>query len=411
MPTPRNKVPSYTRHKASGRAVVRLHGRDHYLGPYGSPESHERYAKLIAGWRSEPTSAPTEGRRIGDPALSINELLVAYAEFAAGYYTKDGKPNKEYDLLRYAMRPLKALFGHSLAADFGPKDLKIVQRNLIDQSLSRSYINGQINRIKRIFKWAVVEQLVSPSVHHGLQALPGLRRGRSEARETRPVRPVPDSHVDAVLPFVAPPVVAMIQLQRLTGMRSGELVLMRTCDIDMSGAVWLYKPSDHKNSWREQSKVIPLGPRAQSLLHPFLKLDSAAYLFSPREAADWHRSERLTEVGLKRRTKIYPCEKRRLALRRQQRLSRKAKRSPRDRYDTGSYRQAIQYGIRRARAAGMDISHWHPHQLRHAKATEIRRQYGLEAAQVMLGHSRADVTEVYAERDMHRAVELALKTG
>ena len=48
MSAAKNKVPSYTRHKASGRAVVRLHGRDHYLGPDGGPESHERYARLIA---------------------------------------------------------------------------------------------------------------------------------------------------------------------------------------------------------------------------------------------------------------------------------------------------------------------------------------------------------------------------
>ena len=44
------------------------------------------------------------------------------------------------------------------------------------------------------------------------------------------------------------------------------------------------------------------------------------------------------------------------------------------------------------------LPHWHPHQLRHTHATEVRRRFGLEAAQVGVGHSQARVTEVYAER-------------
>jgi site-specific recombinase XerC len=55
--------------------------------------------------------------------------------------------------------------------------------------------------------------------------------------------------------------------------------------------------------------------------------------------------------------------------------------------------------------------HWHPNQLRHSKATEVRQRFGLEAAQVVLGHARADVTQVYAERDTALAVEVTKKIG
>jgi site-specific recombinase XerC len=55
--------------------------------------------------------------------------------------------------------------------------------------------------------------------------------------------------------------------------------------------------------------------------------------------------------------------------------------------------------------------HWAPKQLRHAAATEIRRQFGLEAAQVILGHSQANVTQVYAERDIARGIEVAREIG
>jgi integrase len=56
--------------------------------------------------------------------------------------------------------------------------------------------------------------------------------------------------------------------------------------------------------------------------------------------------------------------------------------------------------------------HWHPHQLRHTAATFIRREFGLEAAQIALGHSSALVTEaVYAERDAAKVEQIMLKIG
>ncbi len=54
---------------------------------------------------------------------------------------------------------------------------------------------------------------------------------------------------------------------------------------------------------------------------------------------------------------------------------------------------------------------WHPNQLRHTFATRVRKQHGLEAAQVLLGHSRADVTQIYAEKNEALAAEIAAKIG
>ena len=55
--------------------------------------------------------------------------------------------------------------------------------------------------------------------------------------------------------------------------------------------------------------------------------------------------------------------------------------------------------------------HWHPHQLRHNFATDVRKVHGLEATQILLGHAKADVTQIYAERDLARAMEIARKIG
>jgi len=54
---------------------------------------------------------------------------------------------------------------------------------------------------------------------------------------------------------------------------------------------------------------------------------------------------------------------------------------------------------------------WHAHQPRHNYATYVRKEFGLEAAQILLRHSQADVTQVHAERDMNRAVQIAEKIG
>jgi len=186
---------------------------------------------------------------------------------------------------------------------------------------------------------------------------------------------------------------------------------MRACDIDMTGDVWLYAPSDHKNKWRGQPKLIPLGPRAQAIVRPYLKLDTTAYLFCPRDSADWHIIRRAARSGLNRKTKAYPSEKRRVEKIKTQRRERRQRRSAGDRYDTASYRRAIQYGIERALRVGTAVATWHPHQLRHSKATEIRRQFGLEAAQVALGHASAEVTQVYAERNLHLAIDIARSCG
>ena len=54
---------------------------------------------------------------------------------------------------------------------------------------------------------------------------------------------------------------------------------------------------------------------------------------------------------------------------------------------------------------------WHPNQLRHTFGTRVRKQHGLEAAQVLLGHTLADVTQIYAEKNEALAATVAAKIG
>ncbi len=77
-----------------------------------------------------------------------------------------------------------------------------------------------------------------------------------------------------------------------------------------------------------------------------------------------------------------------------------------DRYSVKSYHHAIGYGCLRT-----GIPSWHPNQLRHSAATSLRKQFGLDAARVILGHSSPVVTEVYAELDREKACSIMAKIG
>src|SRR5262249_14928398 len=145
-----------------------------------------------------------------------------------------------------------------------------------------------------------------------------------------PVKPVPDDLVDLVQPHTSRQVWAMIELQRVTGMRPGEVCAMWSCDLDTSGKVWVYTPRDHKTAHHGIERKVYLGPRAQAVLVPWLRPEISAYLFSPREA----EIERRAAQRANRKTPMTPSQRARKAKAR-------PKRAPGERYTTRSYQQAV----------------------------------------------------------------------
>ncbi|HEX3659751.1 MAG TPA: site-specific integrase [Pirellulales bacterium] len=389
MPT---TFPSYRLHKPSSQAVVTLNGHDFYLGPWKSAASRLEYDRLIAEWVSNGRQLPSV---VACGALSVAELLVAYLRFAKEYYSCDGRPTSEYTSMKDAIRPVRDLYARIAVQDFGPLALKAVRQRMVDRGLSRRHINQRINRVRRVFKWGVENELVPSSILHGLQAVAALKQGRTTAPESNPVKPVPEADVQAVLALVSRQVAAMIQLQLLAGMRPGEVVIMRPCDVDRSGSVWIYRPGKHKTAYRGHEREIYLGPRAQEVLMPWLLREAEAFCFSPREAED----ERNALRRQSRQTPMTPSHARR-------KPKQQPKRPKRDRYDRDSYRRAIDYALAKA-----EVPHWHPHQLRHSCGTRIRKEYGLDVVQVVLGHKSAMVTEVYAEVDRAKAVAVMAAVG
>lgn len=390
MPAQALHVPKYGLHKLTGQARVFLHGKDYYLGKYGSEESRQRYQQFVSSWLAASRTQPRVGPLPAD--LRVSELLLAYLAFAEGYYVKNGVKTSEYGCIKLAIRPLEELYDVLPVAEFGPLKLKSVRQKMLGADLSRGVINQHICRIKRIFRWGVENELVPPSVYHGLQAVRGLAKGRSEARETEPVRPVSEADVNAIKPHVSAQVWAMVELQRLTGMRPGEVRTTRGGDLDMTGKLWEYRPVGHKTEHHDRARIILLGPRAQAVINEFLKPDMYGYLFRPQDA----EAARSAERRRNRQSHMTPSQ--RMRKRKQRRL--------RDLYTKDSYVRVIRRACEKAR-----IPSWHPNQLRHTAGTQIRKQLGLEAAQVLLGHAKADVTQVYAERDLELAREIAAKFG
>jgi integrase len=178
-------------------------------------------------------------------------------------------------------------------------------------------------------------------------------------------------------------------------MRSGEVLAIRTCDIDTSGDVWLYTPARHKGDLHGRSRRIFFGPKAQELLSPWLREDASANVFQPREAMEAYQAERRRN----RRTPLTPAQRAR---------TRQAnpRRAAGDRYDTRTYNHAIARACARA-----GVARWHPHRLRHGVATRLAGRFGLDAARVVLGHGSPRVTEAYAAADLDKAKAIMRQVG
>jgi len=405
----RVRVPAYGLHRPTGQARVIIDGRHVYLGKHGSPESWEKYHRLIAERLACPGVAASPAPP-HDKDLTIIELIAAYWQFAEGYYVKDGRPTDHLHVVRRALGLLRQHYGQQPATSFGPRCFRGIQQKLVQESKARTYINDVCAVVRRVFKWAVSQELIPVHVHQALTTVPGLKKGRTSAREPAPIQPVTEKVLVATLPCLPPVISDMVQLQLLLGCRPGEICQMRPRDVERAGEIWVYRPQSHKTEHHGRVRDIAVGPQAQAILLPYLVRDADCPCFSPADS----RRRRFEAMRASRKTPIQPSQV--------NRGKKQPRRTPREMYTKDSYYRAIQRACDRAdliaHAARPDIAtderlvpRWHPNQLRHTAATKIRRRFGLEAAQVVLGHSRADVTQVYAERDGKLAGEVAKLIG
>jgi len=361
----RARIPSYTLHKATGQARVRVNGRDHYLGPFGSVESRRMYGELIAKLASG-VDIDTEklkgdaaklkaGAKIEPGGYTVNELCLAFMRFAQSYYVKNGRPTEEITCYVSAIKPLVELYGHTLVNEFGPLMLKAVRTKYVGNGWCRKYVNKSVCRVRHLFRWGVENELVEAATLQKLEALSPLLAGRTEAHDYPAREPIPQEQIDAVRAKLSQRNRDLLDLQLLTAARSGELLKLTTEMIDRSGAIWTAKLADHKTAHHGKERVLYFGPQAQLILSRYLSANPQQKLFDVRR-------------------------------------------------DT--YCKAIGYALEK-----LKLPHWSPHWLRHTAASRFREEFGLESAQVLLGHSKADMTQLYAKKNHQAAVAVVAKVG
>lgn len=406
------RIPKCRRHK-TGQAFVQIKGRRIYLGKYGTPAADSRYRQIIAEMVTTPERPPSVGR-----GITIIELSESYSEHVERWYVKDGRPTSEQDNIRQAIRFLLWIYEHLPAIEFGPVALKAVRQRMIDHGRSRPLINKDINRIRQMFRWASSEEILPVTVYQALLTLPPLLKGRTKANEPEPIGPAAIADVDAALIELSPTLQAMVRLQLLTGCRPGEVCSLRPRDVTIStDDVWCYRPESHKTEHHGKERRIYFGPQAQEVLRPFLDRDPDQFCFRPKETVDHFNATKREN----RRSPRTPSQERR---------GRKChpKKHPGERYTKDSYRRAIaracwrvelkkriDVGETRAQAVAAikaeGFPAWSPNQLRHSRATELRARYGIEVAQLVLGHSDPKTTLIYAERDFEKASQVMREIG
>lgn len=197
---PKKNIPTYRLHKASGQAIVELDGNVFYLGKHKSKASRVKYDELIAEWILNGKQLPPTRRRND---LSVEELAIRCLEFAEGYYRKDGRTTGSFERARLALSYAIRYYGNKSVTEFGPLALTFCRDKMVAQGLSRKYCNTLVGILRQCFKWGVANEFVPPDVLHALQAVSGLREGRTKAPDLPPIEPVDDTIVEATLVYLS----------------------------------------------------------------------------------------------------------------------------------------------------------------------------------------------------------------
>lgn len=315
-------------------------------------------------WESSTRRVPTTVLK----SDTVDELCGGWIAWCETYYRrKDGSQTGEAWGCQNSVRVLREMYGRRPAAELQHSDMLAVRDALVRTGIARVTVNRYMERIKRLWRWALDEGRLTAAQKAELSQVQNLKAFRSEAHETEPVRPVDDSVVAATCEVMARNTADMVRVQRLTGMRPGEICGMAWPLVDTSAEPWVYRPEHHKTEWKGKIRAVLIGPKARAILE---KYRAWTHPFSPRAAFD---VETARGVEGRRGVRGIPDK-----------LT--------ETWETARYACTVRDAARRA-----GVRPWSPNQLRHAFATEVRRRYGILPAAMLMGHSGGlKVTQGYS---------------
>ena len=289
-----------------GRFFVWLEGKRHYFAAKGRRDAEVKRKQFLANlWlgNSLTTSGAT---RSSPPVQKHGGSLPQGAETDDMLVAELGDEFLEYHALRlsktevqnykYAISYLVELFGSLPVNEITPKKLRSVRDLMVQNGrLCRKTINGFVTRLVRVFAWGCEEEWVDANVAGALKMIKHLPQGELGTFDHKEREPVPDDVIRRTLPFMPPTLRAMVQLQRILGLRPNEIFKMRVGDIDTTrgNGLWYYMPGSYKTSRFVGKIVFPMGKPEQELIAPYLAgKPPEATVFSPRTAMEERKAEK-----------------------------------------------------------------------------------------------------------------------
>ena len=343
------RKPVYGFHEASGQARTTFNGERHYLGVFNSPKSKTAFNKILAEWEA----AHSERAKATPVTLTVSRLAFLFLKYAELEYVREGKPTGETANFRQALKALNNMFHGVPVIDFGPRKLKMLQQQMVDDGYAQQTINSALRRIKQVFDW-------------------GAPKSKG---------PAPLTDIAAIKGFVTRPVWGMIEFMLLSGCRPSEAIALKWSEIDNSGDVWFYRPGHHKTAHRGKNRLIAIGPKCQQVLNGLREMSRSDFVFDPQVGMEEYLRKSFGDKAKAR--KVGDC------------------------YSKHGLNSAVRVACDRA-----GVNRWSPGQLRKTRATQARQQGDLETAQQILGHSSKQTTERhYADVDLSRAAANALQFG
>lgn len=395
------KLPSYCHHKASGQAYVTLNAKTVYLGPYDTAASHAEYDKVIGEWLAA-------GKEVGFSESKFKTGVLCHLfweRHGKTYYLTRGQVGDYHRWVKNIVTSMAEQIGMVPAASLLPKHLIAMRNHWVTKSVTSQNQNvgpGQKKRKVRglgrqkansaariaieVIRWGVEQGYVPSSVLEGFKAVKPLAAGKCGIPEPEPVGPVPQEHIDAVLAIANQRYADMIRVQLLTGMRPGELCMMRVSHLNRDMQPWRYIPPHHKTEHKSKQRIILIGPKAQEILTHWIK------------RAETYQGFGKTKAKIEAEPKdspVFPV-------------------SPASNKLVGKLRCNTSQNYRDRIASLCDragVPRWSPNQLRHNAATTIRATAGIESARTVLGHSSSVTTEIYAEKDLGIAAKIISEIG